>query len=434
MILSLLLFCFLLILLLRNYTKGVTQVFVLSTFLSHFVMLGHNVFTYISLIALVLYFFNNSLLSTLQWRNTPTFIPLLIAIVSILLSNFWGYSSHTLIAFSVIASNIVLLLIMYATYKKHPQTVTSAALRTSLIYGFVIGSYALFETVTRSNPYIDMVNALGSYTDINFIEEIRYGLKRSQSIFSMHTTSGAVCIVLFSFLLVAKKMKYLNSRFATITIALLFFACIATGSRSVIFGIMVCLFMFFKGKYMMPKYWIPIIMILLFSTILFGSYIDSIVSSFINTENTGGSNVDMREQQLEISLYYWERSFWVGNGLFYTFEHALKQTNELLGAESLWFPIMIDQGALGMLAYISFFVASIFYCIKKRCVRVCYFVLGMLACNTLSSLPKINVLYSIFYVVIMVDMIKRSNPKMGSINSQFISPKHVFRIREFPHQ
>ena len=320
-----------------------------------------------------------------------------------------------------------MVFIMYVTYKKKPQSVLKTVLRTSLIYGFIIGVYTLFETVTRSNPYIDIVNALGTYTSDAFIQEIRFGLKRSQSIFSMHTTSGAVCMVLFCVLLVAKKMQFLKSKLTTVTIYLLFFACMASGARSIILGVVVCLFIFFRGKYMMPKYWLPIILILIVGTSLFGSYIDSIVDSFIHTEKAGGSDTDMREKQFEISLYYWGKSFWIGNGLSFTYEHALKQYRELFGAESLWFSIMIDQGTLGIFAYISFFVASVFYCIKKKCIKLSYFILGLLASNTLSSLPNFNITYTIFYVVVMVDMIKSSVLTKKSHESSLFIPSHAFK-------
>lgn len=63
-----------------------------------------------------------------------------------------------------------------------------------LFWGAIIAFYTLFEAIIKSNPYIQLMNSMDIYTQHFYITEIRFGLKRCQALFSMHTTLGAVAL------------------------------------------------------------------------------------------------------------------------------------------------------------------------------------------------------------------------------------------------
>lgn len=60
------------------------------------------------------------------------------------------------------------------------------------------------------------------------------------------------------------------------------------------------------------------------------------------------------------------QSPFLGNGISYTFEYVADKYKEMCGAESLWIPIMIDFGMLGITAIIVFII-QVGYYIKKYC-------------------------------------------------------------------
>lgn len=84
--------------------------------------------------------------------------------------------------------------------------------KTALVFGCLVSIYALFETITRSNPLLNSLVLSGCYIESPLITEIRFGLKRAQAIFSMHTTLGGVMLFNYALLLIAYKTAYLKKR------------------------------------------------------------------------------------------------------------------------------------------------------------------------------------------------------------------------------
>ena len=69
------------------------------------------------------------------------------------------------------------------------------------------------ETLVHFNPLLELGRTLGLYSeDLPIITEIRYGIKRSQSVFDMHTTWGGYTIISFCTLLFLSKYKNFSSR------------------------------------------------------------------------------------------------------------------------------------------------------------------------------------------------------------------------------
>lgn len=65
----------------------------------------------------------------------------------------------------------------------------------------VVGVYTLVETIISSNHYMFIVNSLELYSQDIIVEDIRFGMKRAQAIFGMHTTLGGFSTMMAGLLL-----------------------------------------------------------------------------------------------------------------------------------------------------------------------------------------------------------------------------------------
>lgn len=402
MIISVIIFLVFIYLLFCQYNKSIAILIVLSSWLSEFNFFGQSLMSILSIVALIIFYFKYGIRGFLKMKEFPLIIAFVIMAFSFIVSNFLGVSRHTPATFIKITNMLFILMIGWFVYKKSPDKFVKTFIKTAYIYGAIVSSYTLYEAITRSNPYIDFVNSMKAYSLDYVVTEIRFGIKRTQSFFSMHTTNGAVSLLLFCFLLDSYLKGYLKNKFAVFVICLLAFSTFSCGSRATILGIIISSIMFYKHKWLNPQFFVLIFTILCILLFFVNQYFIDIYNSFIDTSKVSGSNTDMRQIQYELAVYFMEQSFWFGNGITYTAEYARVYDKNLLGAESLWFPIMIEQGFVGVISYIVYFLSLIIYCFKNRSHRISFLIIGVLVANTLSSLPNFQVTYVFMYIYILI--------------------------------
>lgn len=397
---TIILFMLFFVMLLKYYEKTYILLIITSVFLRHFTLFNDSLYTYISIFAVCLFPFKLSESFFLR-KEFPFTISIFCLIISLIISNLASSIKHNFLLINNII-NLLHIPFIWIILQKNAIETIRFTIKTAIVFGSIISFYSLFETITRTNPFIKFVNNLNLYSNDYFITEIRYGLKRSQSIFSMHTTNGGISLILSTILLYAKQQSIIYfSRFKTLIIYLLIATIFFTGSRAAIIGCFISLFMLIsketlKGK----KNFFVFTCILLLSTLLY-NYLNAIYLSFTDTQNVVGSNSDMRTTQFELALLFLNKNFWFGNGLAYTWEYVLYYYDELLGAESLWIPIMIDQGIIGVISYVILIINCIVFAYKNNQGRLLFFILGFFVFNTLSSIPNVSYIYVPFSLMIM---------------------------------
>lgn len=261
----------------------------------------------------------------------------------------------------------------------------------------------LIEFIAQDSlPYKFLVE-LGVFNEdtMTVITENRYGFKRMQSLFDMHTSLGGYSCIVFPVLYYVKRYGILNSKILlnSIICLLLIFGFL-TGSRACIIGIVVCAMIFMDFSSMNAKKIMFIVLGVVIILPLLIPYFETIYDSFVNTDTVGGSNSDMREGQLEISVYYMLQSPWYGNGLAFSGDYVIENFQQYaLGLESRWFPLMIDQGLIGCASLIVIYIAVIRFVWKKHNKVYLFPIIGYLIANTLSSLPHTNEVILINHVI-----------------------------------
>ena len=410
------------LLLFKNFKKYLIIITAISVILSQFSILSGttNLYSFLSLLVIPISLIKNR---EAYRRHIYTQFPFKFSFIllstSIVLSYYLNSDKHysTLL---LSLSELFVILNFWTIIKQNPIKYSKIFLKASFVFGSIIAIYSIFETFSRTNPYISLINNLDLYTSNVFISETRFGLKRSQSIFSMHTTNGGISLlllILFLSMKQIKKIKYTNNN-VNVIIILLIMNIFFTGSRAAIIGCIISLFTFYKTKYIKSQYLIPaIILVIILSPLLF-SYLTVIYDSIINTDKVSGSSTEMRTTQFEIALFFLLQSFWFGNGLSYTWNYAQTNFKELYGAESLWLPIMIDQGIVGILAYIFFIVNCIYYVYKYNQPKLTFFIIGFTIFQSLSSIPYVSFFLMAIYLIVIIEISQYYRFNMSNINTK----------------
>lgn len=391
------------VLLAKNFDKHYPLFILISPFVNEFVPLPRlspvTASTILSMAGTVFYLYRYRFGSVSILRQ-GIFGAMAILAASLIVSNYYAAEKHQFGVFSIITTYINIL-IFCDLLRRNPAKIIASTYRYSLILGTIIGCYGLFEITFNDNPYMRMVSSAKLYSNGTVITEVRFGFKRTQTFFSMHETNAGISYLLIALLAYLRHgEKWQNTKGRYVVIALLTVNLFASGSRAAMIGLFIFAIALIKKSNLKTFFILSPFIVLLLDYFLY-DYIVSITSSITDTSNISGSNVDMRTQQFNIASYYLMRSPWVGNGITYTWTYVTVYDREILGAESLWLPVMIDQGFLGVGSYVLFILYSLYYTIRKKAFVLCFFVVGFIIFNSLSSIPNVSFTY-IFVVIAAV--------------------------------
>lgn len=175
-----------------------------------------------------------------------------------------------------------------------------------------------------------------------------------------------------------------------------------SGSRSPLLGGILILLPLLLNKKMFSVKNLSFVFFASIVIVIFaGGYISTMYESLTGDANTdigGASSWEMRLGQLEYSVYFWMQNFWFGHGHTFDIFQGGSEYSKIFGAESVWFPIMMKQGLIGMLAYI---LVTIDACIcarktTKKVICICL-MLGWLIIDSATNLPGLNILFPLYF-------------------------------------
>lgn len=222
---------------------------------------------------------------------------------------------------------------------------------------------------------------------------IRYGMSRVQSFFPQPISLGYCGATLFSFMLFFQKniKSFLSVKAIKLCLILLLICSFLSTSRVAIVAIISTIILYSKKKILNPKYWIFSALLVVLAFLFFSDYFYTIIQSVINSENTeGGSSIALRTGQLEVCLLYFAQSPIVGLGTYAIFDIVGKYNSIILGAESIWFFLLVNHGLLGCFSYVCFYIKSMFFI--PRWKWECFSILIVqLFFNTFTSIPGFDV-------------------------------------------
>ena len=299
-------------------------------------------------------------------------------------------------------------------------------LKTCFIVLILLTTNGIYEVLTHNNIVCDyiFINA----PDPEIIKdrmyyippvlggerEIRYGLVRANSFFSIHIAYGANCILLFFlfFALIRKKSNLVNNKILFLSLIMALFGVLACNSKTPLVGLAFFLCAFLRAKDIINiKVFFIAIIILLLALTYFPSLIDNLFSLFNPqlAEEGGGSTVKGRELQFEIvkKLFYMNPLFGNGMGSINAMKTIGNNAN-ILGAESSWFQILPERGLIGCAIYIYWYI----YSFKKMKTifplkETIFFLLGLIVMETATGYLNMALYSSIIIILYKYNIYKK---------------------------
>lgn len=281
----------------------------------------------------------------------------------------------------------------------------------SCIYGF-------YEKLFQNNPIVEYEMSMMSDSDraIDFLveDDLNRGY-RVQSFFE-HAIGGGInwgmfAVFAFSMLWVYRIAIPQKNKFSLLFTAILCIPCIFfANNRGAIVFFFIALLSLVNLKD--TKFYFRIIMavaLFLLLAPLFSDYTNNIMSLFDSKaqEKVGGSNAEMRFEQLAAAIELMKMSPIVGLG--YKFMNVMHTglVAALLGLESMWIRILTQFGMLGVVAnlYLAYYsLIKIPKLYKSR--PLFFFSLAYWVTASLTSVPGMKMYFYYFALIVFIKMSK----------------------------
>ena len=329
-------------------------------------------------------------------------VPCIIATIGYLLSSYFGVCKVYAEIFISSVCTFIYPVVIYKiiTTKEHLH----GYLKVFLAFYLIAGVYTIVELLTNLNVYSLLIAKLDLaqdyYGGIN--EKVRYGMRRCNSLFAFCSTLGMAASVAFfviSYLRVNRIV--VHRRIENVLFVLMPLNVLLTGTRSQFVVFFICLipFIFWKKTYQTAIFKVLIFMGVL-CVLLMSDYIGKIYDSMSDPNSGGGSSLEMREEQLEVCLYYLDKSPFFGFGKSYISKYVMPYNPDLHGAESVWFRQLVDFGLLGCATYLMMCIGTMFW-LYKYDKRLVFFPLAFLAGKTISIVVGVEISYLLITSIIL---------------------------------
>lgn len=232
---------------------------------------------------------------------------------------------------------------------------------------FAIISYALFaiimcgngllQPLMNINPLDDYLQSISDKDNNMFLDNgwLRQGRARYRSFIPHAISYGVACCVIFYLLLwryFVDKQRSISRLVVIISLGFTFSGLIICGSRTPIIGLLPLAFILFNKKYVNPVIRRRFIFIIVLAMIAENDYIIYSVESLFNQrliDDAGGSSTEMRLSQFSIAFGWMMENPFFGKGMNFD---AYTANSSILGGESVWLPLIMNNGLVGLTSYI----------------------------------------------------------------------------------
>lgn len=366
--------------------------------------------TFMSLFFCGLFLCNYNRYKGLECEKFPMKKPFIALTISMFLSAIFaivGFKS----AVSMFIGDSIQFLLVFMMWK----FIVSKKDLLFLLKGFSIlficyAGYMFYEYSIQSNPFIKYTQ---SFISTDRLIDFQYDITeergyRSQSVFDHAIGGGCNFIIIGSliFSLLYYFRLQLDKKILYLICAILCTMCaFLTGSRGPIFFMLISYLSVINLKN--PKVYKILVLVILIGFIILPLLPDTIYNIFMSIfdssyqKRTGGSNMDMRLDQLATSIAIMQESPWVGLGQKFLNVYSGSLAQYLLGMESMWFKILTTYGMLGVVTNLY---SAYYFLIKipKQYHTIPFFFVALAywVTNSLTSTPGIKIY--LYYMVLVI--------------------------------
>lgn len=269
-------------------------------------------------------------------------------------------------------------------------------LQSLVMFVFVLVGNGLVEAITHQNIIGDWLSNYLKETAF-FIERSDYGSRgfRIHSFLAHSISFGDVCAIFLTVFLIIYKTGY-RFKLQILTMLFLITGVLLSNSRTPILAMLIYCIPFLNFKEMNGQTKLLMFFGLICAFFVFGQPIYEILDSMFNEQSkyaVAGSDMTMRLEQLGVSFYVISHNPIFGLG--YSFDFTVFE--DLRGAESIWFNVLMYGGFFAVICYISIYVTAV---MKSKEYALCnylrFLTLGYLVQQTATYNAGLN--ESLFYV------------------------------------
>ena len=274
--------------------------------------------------------------------------------------------------------------------------------------------YSIIEVLFNKNIIQDVLLSLFDVHGYIAQGAERYGFKRSNSIFSYYQPFALYCCMCFYlYFFCSRYYNYpLNKNKVTKLLYFLPLCTILTGTRAgyvaILIGILPYLLSVNIFRY---KVFYRIVGVFLVSCLFFCKFYFTLIYStlFANKMDVGSSS-GMRLEQWGSILWAFEQNELWGNGSSYLWNVATQNNYEILGAESIWFSLLIDYGIMGGLMFIFLVLVCCFLIYKCQKTAVLFPVIYFVFLSLSAPIDEnINILMTFVVIFLRMDYWSRDS-------------------------
>lgn len=363
---------------------------------------GYSVSFVMTMIAFVYLLVNNK--RYIHKRNLcPFLIGLAVAFFSYVISG--AYNVQPRLIRTIIITCYEYILVVCLWYLYQPNKSNNRFLFSSLfVYMAVLTIYGIQEALTASNPFIDYMYNSGRIVNLQRDDYIRFGLYRAQSLTIWMESFGTVCVFALLFMLNCAFRGIIKFNIRVYVMAILMAVSVfITGSRTMIAMLGIATMSLLPYFYKKTRY--MLLFVALIAAFIYSNpeYIKDLIGSFTDTTSVGGSNIEGRMWQLSAAMSYYFNSPMFGNGIGFISE-AVKQSDELLGAESIIFKTLVDRGNIGIFSLIFLYLNIFYVLIKRKMYALCFLPLAFAFGKMATLIPGHTEVYVLFWIVLLIKL------------------------------
>lgn len=289
-----------------------------------------------------------------------------------------------------------------------------------LIASVVCGIYGIISYYLGMNLYISALSIIFNGNEgfvVDFLTEERGGLRGRCYGTMLHPLAwGQFWTILLSFCFLIKDK--INNILLYGVLCIGFINIILSGSRTALFSILIFISFYFitlNGKKKITYLFSGCLLTIFICIVMIGAnpsnldYMKSAVfiwdNSYSEKAGVGGSNVDSRQKQFELSLdIAMENPGGYGyNYQYYVLENPLAEEKDLLGLESIIFKKLVEEGFWGLFFFsVAFYYLYRLFCRIKRKIPSFRLLQGYFASFFISIILTGIQGYSLIYFIIFL--------------------------------
>lgn len=329
--------------------------------------------------------------------------PLIICITSCVIT-FLTKEAFSLNNFLKLLSYYCIILILCFKFRPSKKNIQTFIV-ILIAYAVLLTLVGAFEAFSTTHPYVDYLTSLKVEIPEAVDNSFRTGYNRTQSLTIWCEAYGVIlCMLATSFAILAyQKIININYKYI-ILLLLMLFGIISTNSRTMFVGFLISCGSFLPLFIKNTKAIFSVIIFVGISLYFFGNALDSIIGSIQNHEDSGGSTIEARIGQFEMTLFCISNSPLLGLGQSEAVRMIeFNKTNGLLGAESVIFITLLQRGFLGLFSIflLWFNLGKIIYDKKK----ILYFMLfSFIFCKISTLCTTINEAYILAFLIPLYKM------------------------------